>query len=154
MNVENDEMGDRPDDENLDGEYADDEYSDDEYADDEYSDDEYADGEYADDEYADDEYADDDQLRDEEFEDSRESSRGSSSRSKKKKRRMFCGGCNRIENHRRSARSSWLNSYVTGLTFGLNRLVGPFKCTCCGSNRWIIRLKKSNAVIVKSKSKR
>ena len=30
MNVESDEMGDRPDDEYLDGEYADDEYSDDE----------------------------------------------------------------------------------------------------------------------------
>jgi hypothetical protein len=67
---------------------------------------------------------------------------------------MFCRGCNRRENHRRASRKSWLNSYITGLTFGLNRFVGPFKCTCCGTNRWIIRLKKSNNVTVKKKKRR
>ena len=141
MTVENDEMGDHPDD------YSDDYSDDDSYAADQLQDQEYED------EYEEGEYEDEGEYEEEEFEEERQSSRGSSSRSKKKKRRMFCGGCNRIENHRRAARSSWINSYVTGLCFGLNHLVGPFKCTCCGSNRWIIRLKKSNAVIVKSKSK-
>ena len=144
MTVENEEMGDYPDEEySEDDSYAADQLQDQEYED-EYEEgyeDEYE-GEY------------EGEYEEEEFEEERKSSSGSSSRSKKKKRRMFCGGCNRMENHRRAARSSWINSYVTGLCFGLNHLVGPFKCTCCGSNRWIIRLKKSNAVIVKSKSKR
>ena len=140
MTVENDEMGD----------YPNEDYSgDDSLAADQLQDQEYE-GEYEG-EY-DEQY--EGEYEEEEFEEERQSSSGSSSRSKKKKRRMFCGGCNRMENHRRAARSSWINSYVTGLCFGLNHFVGPFKCTCCGSNRWIIRLKKSNAVIVKSKSRR
>ena len=136
MTEENNETGDYPDDDS----YAADQLQDQEYEG-EY--DEQYEGEY--DEQYEGEY------EEEEFEEERQSSSSSSSGSRKKKRRMFCGGCNRMENHRRSARSSWINSYITGLTFGLNHLVGPFKCTCCGSNRWIIRLKKSNAVIVKSR---
>lgn len=133
MVTENDEMGD----------YPDDEYTDD-YSDDYVEDDSLAEGQYEDEGF-------DDEYQDEEFEDNQRSSRESQSRSKKKKRRMFCGGCNRMENHRRAGRKSWLNSYITGLTFGINRLVGPFKCTCCGSNRWIIRLKKSNVVSAKKR---
>jgi len=141
---ENDEMGDYPDDQ-----YTED-YSDDEYTDEYSDDDSLADGEYEDGEYEDGEY-EDGEYEDEEFEEDQRSSRESQSRSKKKKRRMFCGGCNRMENHRRTARASWLQSYVTGLTFGLNRIVGPFKCTCCGGKRWIIRLKKSNVVTAKKR---
>jgi len=114
-----------------------------------HPDDHYSDDDSYVEEQHQDENFEDRQLQDEEFEDDRQSSQPRRARSKKKKRRMFCGGCNRMENHRRAHRSSWINSYITGLTFGLNLLVGPFKCTCCGSNRWIIRLKKSNAVIVK-----
>jgi len=126
MNAENSEMNDYPDDEYVDHESM------------------VSEGE----EYEGDQEFEDDQ----EYKDDRRSSEARrSSRSKKKKRRMFCGGCNRMENHGRAGRKSWLNSYITGLTFGLNHLLGPFKCTCCGSNRWIIRLKKSNAVRVKSR---
>ena len=144
MTEENNEMGDQPDDQYSDDDsYAADQLQDPEY--DEEYDEEYE-GEYEEDYEG--EY---EEEYEGEHHEERQGSRSSSSRSRKKKRRMFCGGCNRMENHRRSARTSWINSYITGLTFGLNHLVGPFKCTCCGSNRWIIRLKKSNAVIVKSR---
>ncbi len=58
----------------------------------------------------------------------------------KKRRRMFCSNCNRTENHRPANRRSWINSYFTGLAFGLNRFLGPFKCTCCGHNRWLFKI--------------
>lgn len=134
MTIENDDLSDHPEDE-----YRDDEYSDEGYSDDEYSDEEYSE---------DDSYAED-QFQDEEYEEDQRSSAPRQSRSKKRKRRMFCGSCHRMENHKHAGRKSWFNSYITGLTFGINRLCGPFKCTCCGHNRWIIRLKKSNVVVVK-----
>jgi len=102
-----------------------------------------------DDSYVEDESYEEDDFQDEDFEDEQQSSVRRSSSSKKKKRRMFCRGCNRMENHRRANKKTWLNSYITGLTFGLNRILGPFKCTCCGTSRLLIRLKKSNAVSIK-----
>ncbi len=124
----------------------------DDYSDDHYSDDEsFAEDQFEDEQFEDDHEYDDQQYDDQDFEDDREyeEDRQRTSRSKKKRKRMFCRGCNRFESHRRAPKKSWLNSYITGLTFGLNRFVGPFKCTCCGTNRWIIRLKKSNNVVIK-----
>lgn len=118
----------------------------DDYSEDHYTeDDSYVEAES----HLDDESYEEDDYQDEDFEDDQQSAVRSNSSSRKKKRRMFCRGCNRMESHRRANKKSWLNSYVTGLCFGLNRVMGPFKCTCCGTNRWLIRLKKNNAVTIK-----
>jgi hypothetical protein len=59
---------------------------------------------------------------------------GSGSRRKRRKW-MFCFHCNRPEGHFVAFRGSWLYSFVTGMTFGLIKFVGPYKCQCCGKNR-------------------
>ena len=102
-------------------------------------------GDYPEDEF--DDYSDDGSFEEdqfdeeyEEYEEDYQSSeqRSTSSSGKKRRKKMFCKHCNRMETHRRTNNQSWLQSYVTGLFFGLNRLFGPFKCTCCGNNRWYV----------------
>lgn len=112
------------DDENEDGEYYDDdEYDDDEYGDAEDFDDD--DEEYDDDEYDDDEYDDDDENVEDE------------PKKKKKRRRvkLHCFNCNRPEGFYTANKGRWFHSYFLGLTFGFGKLIGPFKCQCCGHNR-------------------
>jgi len=114
----------------------------DDYSEDSYSDadaDGYSDEDYSEDEYYEDDYSDEDSWEDEEFEDDRQSS-GKRSSKKQKRRKMFCSSCNRMETHKRVNKQSWLNSYVMGLTFGLKQIFGPFKCTCCGNNRWLFKV--------------
>ncbi len=117
MIAENSEPGDLPDDDF------------DKKSDDDSLDDSLVEGQYEDEEFEDEIYEDQPSPEEREI-------LGPA----KKRRRMFCGNCNRMETHRRAHRKSWFDSYVTGMTFGLNRIFGPFKCTCCGFNRWIIKI--------------
>lgn len=65
----------------------------------------------------------------------REQSKSSSSRAKRRK--MHCFACNRSEGHFLVVGKRWFFSYLLGLTFGLVLLVGPYRCQCCGTTRWL-----------------
>ncbi len=58
---------------------------------------------------------------------------------KRKKTRIFCFECNRLEGHSLYVRSRWFYSYLLGLTFGLVTIVGPYQCQCCGQKRLMCR---------------
>ena len=117
------------------GDLSDDDF--DKNSDDDSVGDSLVEGQYEDEEFEDDF---DDEFEDEFVEDQLSPEEREILGPAKKRRRMFCANCNRMETHRRAHRKSWFDSYVTGMTFGLNRIFGPFKCTCCGFNRWIIKI--------------
>ena len=58
-----------------------------------------------------------------------------SSTKRSKKRKIYCFNCNRQEFHLMAYKGSWLHSFLVGMTFGLARFVGPYRCTCCGKKR-------------------
>jgi hypothetical protein len=58
-----------------------------------------------------------------------------SNRKRAKKRRIYCFNCNRQEFHFMAYKGTWLDAFFKGLTFGLSRIVGPYRCTCCGRKR-------------------
>ena len=74
---------------------------------------------------------------DDEFEDELDAEFSSKSgvNRNRKRRKLHCFGCNRQEGHYLSQQGRWFYSYMIGLTFGLMRLIGPFRCQCCGSQR-------------------
>ena len=90
----------------------------------------YDDDKFEDDDWEDDEF-EEDELEDEELDARRRS---------KKRKRIFCKHCNRMEAHKRDRRKSTLRSFITGLTFGLNLFFGRLQCVCCGNYRWRYRL--------------
>ena len=64
--------------------------------------------------------------------------RSSSSKSARKRLGLHCFNCNRYEGHYLSYyRRLWF-SYLIGLTFGLAIIVGPYRCQCCGSTRFMM----------------
>ena len=69
---------------------------------------------------------------DDEFDDSPDAVR----RRNRKRLRLFCFHCNRPEGFYHANRGTWMYSYLIGLTFGLSRWIGPFKCRCCGHRRF------------------
>ena len=58
-------------------------------------------------------------------------------RRKKSRLKLFCFNCNRPESFFHANRGKWLHSYFAGLTFGISRWIGPFKCRCCGHRRYL-----------------
>jgi hypothetical protein len=48
---------------------------------------------------------------------------------------LFCFNCNRDERHVLADHRRWFYSYLVGMTFGLIKIVGPFRCQCCGARR-------------------
>lgn len=59
----------------------------------------------------------------------------SSSRKRSKKRKIYCFNCNRQEFHIMAYKGTSLHSLLVGMTFGLARIFGPYRCTCCGKKR-------------------
>lgn len=59
----------------------------------------------------------------------------SSSRRRSKKRQIYCFNCNRQEFHIMAYKGTSLHSLLVGMTFGLARIFGPYRCTCCGKKR-------------------
>ena len=53
----------------------------------------------------------------------------------KRKLRLFCFHCNRMELHFNSLKLRPFYSLLLGATFGLIALYGPFRCRCCGHTR-------------------
>ena len=90
--------------------------------------------------YDDDDFEDNDWEDDELEEDDQEDEGLDTPRRSKKRKRVFCSHCNRMEAHKRDRRKSTLRSFITGLTFGLNLLFGRIQCVCCGNYRWKYRL--------------
>lgn len=56
-------------------------------------------------------------------------------RRRSKKQKIFCFNCNRQEFHIMAFKGTWLHSFLLGMSFGLIRFVGPYRCTCCGKKR-------------------
>lgn len=65
----------------------------------------------------------------------RESTTPSGSRSKRRK--LICFACNRMEGHFLVAGRRWFFSFLLGLSFGLVLVFGPYRCQCCGTDRWM-----------------
>ncbi|QEG22796.1 hypothetical protein [Mariniblastus fucicola] len=61
------------------------------------------------------------------------------SRKGRKKPKLYCFHCNRMEGHSNPYIGAWFYSYFIGLTFGLLHFIGPFRCTCCGRQRLMFR---------------
>ena len=59
----------------------------------------------------------------------------SSSRKRSKKRKIYCFNCNRQEFHIMAYKGTALHSFLVGMSFGLARIFGPYRCTCCGKKR-------------------
>lgn len=59
----------------------------------------------------------------------------SSSRKRSKKRKIYCFNCNRQEFHIMAYKGTVLHSFLVGMSFGLARIFGPYRCTCCGKKR-------------------
>ena len=51
------------------------------------------------------------------------------------KLRLFCFHCNRSEHHYNSLKGRRFYFFLIGMTFGLVRYYGPFRCRCCGHTR-------------------
>ena len=51
------------------------------------------------------------------------------------KLRLFCFHCNRPEAHYNTLKHRWYYWTLNGMTFSLIRLLGPFRCRCCGHKR-------------------
>lgn len=58
-----------------------------------------------------------------------------SSRKRSKKRKIYCFNCNRQEFHIMAYKGTMLHSFLVGMSFGLARIFGPYRCTCCGKTR-------------------
>ncbi len=56
-------------------------------------------------------------------------------RKRSKKRKIYCFNCNRQEFHIMAYKGTWLHSFLVGMTFGATRVLGPYRCTCCGRKR-------------------
>ena len=52
------------------------------------------------------------------------------------RKRLHCFNCNRSESHFLAHKNRWFYSYLLGLTFGLITFIGPFRCQCCGDQRF------------------
>ena len=59
----------------------------------------------------------------------------SSSRKRSKKRKIYCFNCNRQEFHIMAYKGTMIHSFLVGMSFGLARIFGPYRCTCCGKKR-------------------
>ncbi len=59
----------------------------------------------------------------------------SSSYKRSKKRKIYCFNCNRQEFHIMAYKGTMLHSFLVGMSFGLARIFGPYRCTCCGKKR-------------------
>lgn len=59
----------------------------------------------------------------------------SASRKRSKKRKIYCFNCNRQEFHIMAYKGTLLHSFLVGMSFGLARIFGPYRCTCCGKKR-------------------
>jgi len=57
------------------------------------------------------------------------------SRKRSKKRKIYCFNCNRQEFHIMAYKGTSLHSLLVGMSFGLARIFGPYRCTCCGKKR-------------------
>ena len=77
----------------------------------------------------------DEEYDEEEVEEFYETAPSSSSSKKSKKRKIYCFNCNRQEFHLMAYKGSWVHSFLVGMSFGLGRFVGPYRCTCCGKKR-------------------
>ena len=53
------------------------------------------------------------------------------------KSRLFCFHCNRPESHFNGLKGRWYFWIVNGMTFGLIRFIGPYRCRCCGNKRYL-----------------
>jgi len=53
----------------------------------------------------------------------------------RKRKRLYCFSCNRPEGHSLWKQHFWYYSFLSGLTFGVVKLFGPFQCQCCGHRR-------------------
>jgi hypothetical protein len=49
--------------------------------------------------------------------------------------RLFCFHCNRPESHYNSLKGRWYYMILKGMTFGLVKFYGPYRCRCCGHRR-------------------
>lgn len=58
-----------------------------------------------------------------------------SSRKRSKKRKIYCFNCNRQEFHIMAYKGTAIHSFLVGMSFGLARIFGPYRCTCCGKKR-------------------
>ena len=56
-------------------------------------------------------------------------------RKRSKKRKIYCFNCNRQEFHIMAYKGTVLHSFLVGMSFGLARIFGPYRCTCCGKKR-------------------
>ena len=56
-------------------------------------------------------------------------------RKRTKKRKIYCFNCNRQEFHIMAFKGTAIHSFLVGMTFGLARIFGPYRCTCCGKKR-------------------
>ncbi len=54
---------------------------------------------------------------------------------RRKRKRIYCFSCNRQEGHSLWKQHFWYYSFLSGLTFGVIKLFGPFQCQCCGHRR-------------------
>ena len=52
-----------------------------------------------------------------------------------RKRKIYCFNCNRQEFHIMAYKGTTLHSLLVGMSFGLARIFGPYRCTCCGKKR-------------------
>ena len=76
----------------------------------------------------------DDELLDEEFDEEFEEE-FEEPRRKRKRHRLYCFHCNRMENHFHAKTDKWYYSYLLGFSFGIASMLGPFRCVCCGHDR-------------------
>lgn len=58
-----------------------------------------------------------------------------SSIKRSKKRKIYCFNCNRQEFHIMAYKGTAIHSFLVGMSFGLARIFGPYRCTCCGKKR-------------------
>ena len=72
----------------------------------------------------------DDQYIEDDYE-----SQAEPSRKRSKKRKIYCFNCNRQEFHIMAYKGTMIHSFLVGMTFGLARIFGPYRCTCCGKKR-------------------
>lgn len=56
-------------------------------------------------------------------------------RRKRKRHKLYCFHCNRMENHFHSKSDKWYYSFLLGFSFGIASMIGPFRCVCCNHRR-------------------
>ena len=76
----------------------------------------------------------DDYRESEDFEDAYEAE-PTQTRKRSKKRKIYCFNCNRQEFHIMAYKGTAIHSFLVGMSFGLARIFGPYRCTCCGKKR-------------------